>query len=141
MEQVKDLLSRLEEHPVWLFGVLSLIGFFLMVNLFLELKASQSLLAKKWNEYREMVFVLKNAPVEKFKAATSVEIRKIFEAHGLVAETLEDTPLGVETLLEVSWADLAKLLPSLEAQGYQIVQFQAQDLSGQGQFRLKMVVR
>lgn len=141
MEQVKDLLSRLEEHPVWLLGALSLIGFFLMVNLFLELKASQSLLAKKWNEYREMVFVLKNAPVEKFKAATSVEIRKILEAHGLVAETLEDTPLGVEALLELSWADLAKLLPSLEDQGYQIVQFQAQALNGQGQFRLKMVVR
>ncbi len=141
MRQIKDLLFRLEEHPAWLFGIISFMGLFLIVSLLLDLKASQSLLAKKWNEYREMVFVLKNAPVEKFKAATSVEIRKILEAHGLVAETLEDTPLGVEALLELSWADLAKLLPFLEDQGYQIVQFEAQDLNGQGQFRLKMVVR
>ncbi len=105
-----------------------------------EVKRAQSLLLTEWSRLRYLAYLLETeAPSRKAPLSAEVFKEKLV-SQGFKPETIRGVYLGVEVEMELSWRDLARLLSWLNAQGLRIKAFHAEDPSGEGNFRIRMIV-
>jgi len=132
---------RPEDHPLLLLSFSVLVALLALGLLLREVKRSESRILTEWCRLRYLAHLLRTQAPPSRPRPSAEKLRQSLAARGLSAEILRDTPEGVEVELEVNWEDLSRLLALIYAEGLRVGTIRAEDPSGQGRFRVRLVVR
>ncbi|HFC98619.1 MAG TPA: hypothetical protein ENJ40_09245 [Thermosulfurimonas dismutans] len=132
---------NLRHHPLFFLGLLMVLGIMVLGVLIPEVKKAESLLLTEWSRLRYLAYLLETEASPR-KAPLSAEVLKEkLVSEGFKPETIRGSYFGVEVEMELSWRDLARLLSWLSSQDLRVRAFHAEDPSGEGNFRVRMVIR
>ncbi len=132
---------NLKHHPLVSLGFLMLLGIMVLGVLISEVKKSESLLLTEWSRLRYLAYLIKTEAPPRKASLSAEALKEKLVSQGFKPETIRGVSSGVEVEMELSWRDLVRLLSWLSSQDLRVKAFYAEDPSGEGNFRIRMVIR
>ncbi len=130
----------LKLHPLALLGLSILMGLLVLWGLLREIKRAESLLLTEWGRLRYLAYLLETEAPARRTPLSAETLKEELVARGFKLETVRGVSSGVEVETELTWRDLARLLSWLSSRDLRVKTFYAEDPSGEGNFRIKMVI-
>ncbi len=130
----------LKLHPLALLGLSILMGLLVLWGLLREIKRAESLLLTEWSRLRYLAYLLETEAPARRAPLSAETLKEELVARGFKLETVRGVSSGVEVETELTWRDLARLLSWLSSRDLRVKTFYAEDSSGEGNFRIKMVI-
>ncbi|OAQ19885.1 hypothetical protein TDIS_2015 [Thermosulfurimonas dismutans] len=118
-----------------------LIGVIALGFLIWEVKKAESVLLTEWSRLRYLAYLIKTEAPPRKAPISAEALKEKLISRGFKPETIRDVSLGVEIEMELSWKEMARLLSWLSSQDLRVKAFHAEDPSGEGNFRIRMVIR
>ncbi|WP_068671746.1 hypothetical protein [Thermosulfurimonas dismutans] len=132
---------NLKGHPLVSLVLLMLIGVIALGFLIWEVKKAESVLLTEWSRLRYLAYLIKTEAPPRKAPISAEALKEKLISRGFKPETIRDVSLGVEIEMELSWKEMARLLSWLSSQDLRVKAFHAEDPSGEGNFRIRMVIR
>jgi len=129
-----------EKHYLFLL-ILIFVGGIVLIALLFEIKNAQSILLTKWSQYCYLNHLLQTKAPPKKALVNADELKAKLISQGFKPEIVRDTTLGVEIELQLSWKELAQFLSWISSNNFTIKTFHAEDPSGEGNFKIKVVIK
>ena len=134
-------LPEAKRYPLIYFAVFLLAGLFMAGFFLREVKRAENILLSEWARVRYLSYLLETEAPPPPKRISAERLKEELLSRGLSPEVIKDTTLGVEMELEVSWRELSRLLSLFGEKDLRVVSLKAEDPSGEGNFRVRVVVK
>ena len=130
----------LRKHPLGLLLAGLALSLLVLGLLVLRVKKVETRLLSEWARMRYLAYLLQTKAPPERRPLSAEDLKRELSARGLETESLRRGPLGVEITLEADWKTLARLLSFLGEKDLRVRSLKAEDPSGEGRFRVRMVV-